>query len=256
MSMLDVARPRVPQYTEPLPRYSRHEPDATSVRSAAPSYESDRPAYDPQQTPTSLLPPLRANELEEQRPTGLPSPLFAPGFENRANSAFYEQTFDLANLNNMRTSNNARQFQNIARRRAKQDRQTMTMEMLNSLSSVPLPRTNTPRTPTAFNSATAPQPPISVFPSSPIPQSPANLLEDPNLVGTEAAKQARSEREHREMTARREQTMQLEDRSWDFMMSQMTDWEEREKNWSVFRNRVEDRRAKGFRRRWGLKRGP
>lgn len=247
--MLDVVSTQGPQYTEPLPSYSRHEPDATSVRSAAPSYESDRPPYDPQQSPTSLLPPV--DETHEQRPTGLPSPLFAPGFENRANSAFYEQNLDLSSLSNMQTSNNARQFQNIARRRAKQDWQTME-EMLNSLSSVPMPRANALRTSSA-SSASSAQPPItSPYPFLPNSPSPANLLEDPHLVGVDAAMQARTEREQREMVTKREQTRQLEDRSWDFMASQMADWEERDRSWNSFRTRVGGSRAKGARRRWRL----
>jgi hypothetical protein len=83
--------------------------------------------------------------------------------------------------------------------------------------------------------------------------------EDPHLVGEVAAARARQSRIYmaKELAAARK--MQEEDlmlkqetRTWDFMIAQMSDWEERERSWKKFRNEVGRTRLLG--RRLGLRR--
>lgn len=70
------------------------------------------------------------------------------------------------------------------------------------------------------------------------------LEEDPYLVGTEAANQARKER----LTSNGdEDTLLQEDKAWNFMLGQMSDWEARERSWQKFRK--ESSRKPGFLRR-------
>ncbi|OJD28738.1 uncharacterized protein BKCO1_11500016 [Diplodia corticola] len=71
-------------------------------------------------------------------------------------------------------------------------------------------------------------------------------LEDPALVGEHAAKKARQQRLYREACLRQDGDMRLvqENKSWDFMLSQMADWEERERSWGRFRSEVERRQGR------------
>ncbi|KAI1194249.1 hypothetical protein F5X97DRAFT_327702 [Nemania serpens] len=69
-------------------------------------------------------------------------------------------------------------------------------------------------------------------------------LEDPYLVGEEAAARARNERLARKYE---EDILILEDRRWDRWLDQMRDVEERKRNWSAFRTNV-DRETNNRRR--------
>ncbi|PSN69166.1 hypothetical protein BS50DRAFT_334621 [Corynespora cassiicola Philippines] len=231
-----------PLHPEPLPLYSRHDPDAVSIHSAAPSYVSETPTYTSHRTPRSLLPPVSPNA---QQTRGLPSPHFAPGFQSRANlSDFSAANFNVASWSSTRTSNNSRQYNAVARRRANQAANTTAI--LNSLSAVP------PPTPSASTSPTASSSNVSTYPvqvgSSSEPVSP---LEDPYLVGEDAARRARTARVYREMCLRETETNRHESRSWDFMYGQMADWEDRDKSWRGFRHRVGQTKLLG--RRLGLR---
>ncbi|KAF2684359.1 hypothetical protein K458DRAFT_250333, partial [Lentithecium fluviatile CBS 122367] len=213
-----------PVDVEPLPLYSRDDPDAISIHSAAPSYVSDTPTYHSQRTPSSLLPPLSPN----QQVRGLPAPRYAPGFQSRDPDRQNNLTLRELNANSWsstRTSNNSRQYNAVARRRANQA-QANTTAILNSLSAVP-ERSSPSSSTTNVNTY-----PVQVTTSS---NEPANPLEDPYLVGEEAARRARAQRVYREMCLRGEETRIYESRSWDFMWGQMSDWEERQRNWSTFR---------------------
>ncbi|KAF2452727.1 hypothetical protein BDY21DRAFT_375304 [Lineolata rhizophorae] len=81
---------------------------------------------------------------------------------------------------------------------------------------------------------------------------PASPLEDPHLVGEQAAAKARAQRMYREMCLRGEDGVRHEGKAWDFMMAQMADWEERERSWRRFRMDVG--RTKLLGRRLGLAR--
>ncbi|PSR76927.1 hypothetical protein BD289DRAFT_456852 [Coniella lustricola] len=56
-------------------------------------------------------------------------------------------------------------------------------------------------------------------------------LEDPHLVGEDAARRARNARLARE----NDDILQLEDRRWDWFLAQQRDWDERERSWKQFR---------------------
>lgn len=232
---------------EPLPLYSRDDPDAISIHSAAPSYVSDTPTYHSHRTPTSLLPPLSPN----QQVRGLPAPRYAPGFQSRALGSVSDinvHNFNTGSWSSTRTSNNSRQYNAVARRRANQA-QANTTAILNSLSAVPPPleRPGTSGSPSA-STTTLTAYPVQVGSSS----EPINPLEDPYLVGEEAAGRARAARVYREMCLRGEETTRYESRSWDFMWGQMSDWDERQKSWTSFRKRVGQTKLLG--RRLGLSR--
>ncbi|KAF2113420.1 hypothetical protein BDV96DRAFT_648380 [Lophiotrema nucula] len=245
-----------PLYPEPLPLYSRHDPhdtDAVSIRSAAPSYVSETPTYasNPRRpsiapavtSSTSLLPPL----TENQQPSGLPAPRYAPGFQSRAQGSISEinmYNFNVGSWSSARTGNNSRQYNAVAKRRASQAANTTAI--LNSLSAVPPPLTNGSHSSSSTN--------LNAYPVQPGSSSePHNPLEDPYLVGEEAAGRARRARVYREMCLRGEETTRYENRSWDFMMGQMKDWDERERSWSSFRSNVS--RTKLLSRRLGLRSG-
>ncbi|OBU01653.1 hypothetical protein VE01_00574 [Pseudogymnoascus verrucosus] len=57
--------------------------------------------------------------------------------------------------------------------------------------------------------------------------------EDGELVGEEAAGEARRERLRREGV----EVLEREDRRWDWLLAQMNDWEERERSWNRFREK-------------------
>jgi hypothetical protein len=234
-----------PFYVEPLPLYSRHDPDAVSVHSAAPSYLSDTPTYTSYRTPRSLLPPLSP----DQQVRGLPAAQYAPGYQSRAHGS----TLDINNYNlnvgswsTSRTSANSRQYEAVARRRANQV--TNTTSILNSLSAVPPTIASGSNTSSFSPRASATQ--LSAYPVHQAAE-PLNPLEDPYLVGEEAARKARQQRVYRQMCLRGKETAKVENRSWDFMWTQMSDWEEREKSWTNFRHRVGQTKLLG--RRLGLR---
>jgi hypothetical protein len=81
--------------------------------------------------------------------------------------------------------------------------------------------------------------------------TPLSPLEDPYLVGEEAAEQARTQRIYREMCLRGEEAVRYEGKAWEFMLAQMADWEERERSWRRFREQVG--RTKLLGRRIGLR---
>ncbi|RFU23661.1 hypothetical protein B7463_g12677, partial [Scytalidium lignicola] len=74
-------------------------------------------------------------------------------------------------------------------------------------------------------------------------------LEDPYLVGEEAAEQARKERLARENGMG---VLVREDQRWDWLLSQMKDWEERDRSWKKFRQEVESGKRGKLARRLGL----
>jgi hypothetical protein len=109
-----------------------------------------------------------------------------------------------------------------------------TTAMLNSLSAAP-PTSGSPRngSPNA-SSSNLHNYPVAVGSYS----DPVSPLEDPYLVGEEAARRARAQRVYREMCLKEEETSRYDSRSWDFMLGQMADWEERGQSWRNYRARV------------------
>ncbi|KAF2637463.1 hypothetical protein P280DRAFT_105480 [Massarina eburnea CBS 473.64] len=253
-----------PLEAEPLPLYSRHDPDNISLLSAAPSYVSDTPTYSSYRTPTSLLPPL----LPNQQVIGLPAPHYAPGFQNRASGNLGDvsmRNFDPGSWSVGHGGNNSRQYNAVARRRANTARENgQTTALLNSLSAVPPSTSSGTSTPTPASldrpgtssnriSPTSSTTNISSPTSYPVhvgsSSDPLNPHEDPHLVGEEAAGRARAQRVYREMCLKGEETAKYESRSWDFMFGQMADWEDRRKSWKGFKKSVNGGGGRGFARR-------
>jgi len=76
--------------------------------------------------------------------------------------------------------------------------------------------------------------------------------EDPYLVGEEAARIAKEERLRRENGWG---VLEREDKRWDWLLAQMSDWEERDRSWKKFRKEVEEGKRGKLARRMGLKKG-
>lgn len=77
-----------------------------------------------------------------------------------------------------------------------------------------------------------------------------NPLEDPHLVGHEAAARAKAQKSYMRR-CNDEEALRQEQKTWDFMLAQMADWKEREKSWEKFRKEVSRSRLLG--RRIGLR---
>jgi len=74
-------------------------------------------------------------------------------------------------------------------------------------------------------------------------------LEDPELVGQEAAERNRKERESRENGWG---VLENEDKRWDWLLAQMSDWEERDKSWKKFRQELEGGKRGKLAKRLGM----
>ncbi|KAF2805542.1 uncharacterized protein BDZ99DRAFT_501749 [Mytilinidion resinicola] len=248
-----------PLYTEALPLYQR-DPETASIRSAAPSYVSEAPTYTSRRqsipTPNSTSRPSptarRATTSTQAAPPrlGLPSPRYAPGFQSRAHGSASDlsaHNYNISHWSNIHSNHQSRQYENVARRRANQAANTTAL--LHSLAAVPPPAVVSPAT--AASAGTSPAASTTALDNlgGGVPTSP---LEDPYLVGEEAAGRARQQRIYREMCMRGEEAVRLESKTWDFMLGQMADWEERERSWGKFRETVKTGRTKLLGRRIGL----
>lgn len=84
-------------------------------------------------------------------------------------------------------------------------------------------------------------------------EAPFSYLEDPDLVGEVAAARAKSSRLYRENAMRDPlEALRNEDKSWDFMLNQMKDWDEREQSWNNFRKDLNCGRRMKLARRIGF----
>ncbi len=231
-------------YAEPLPLYSR-DPETLSIRSNAPSYTSEAPSYHSTRPLNARTISFAGNNGQQSLPcssdSGLPSRRFAPGF-NRGIS-----TGSLSNVENHKfnvgawsshiNGLQARHYHNVAHRRATvsntEERSVIgAMQRLQELDS---PRHGEEPAVERDNEEDA----TGAYP-----------LEDPDLVGPEAAARARVQRLYMQ-TCKEEEALRLESKTWDFMLSQMGDWKEREKSWEKFRKEVGRSRLLG--RRTGLR---
>lgn len=77
-------------------------------------------------------------------------------------------------------------------------------------------------------------------------------LEDPHLVGEVAAAEARQERLRRENGWN---VLVAEDKRWDWLLAQMSDWEERDKSWKKFRQELEGGKRHKLAKRLGVNKG-
>lgn len=264
----------LPPYSPPA-RSHRLDPETSSILSAAPSYSSEAPPY-------SLRAPTNTQQY------GLPAlERYAPGFQSRAHGSVADiqnHNYNVGNWSSIRTGHRMREYENVARRRAQRD--TDVFHLMNTLSAVPAPiptpimtasgsaalamiaeisessaRTypsvSSDRTSSHSSSARASAQDSSSSSSSMSPapvEAPFSPLEDPALVGEVAAARAKSSRLYRE-TAMRDpiEALRNENKSWDFMLHQMKDWEERDQSWTNFRKEVSCGRRMKLARRIGIK---
>ncbi|KAK0390849.1 hypothetical protein NLU13_0352 [Sarocladium strictum] len=218
------------------PRYSAEDFETTSIHSAAPSYISEVPSYHstaPHHEPIPpYSPPTRASTRmnnhsgdESQIQYGLPPIPDTPihGAANLYN--FRVPTWSTHN------APAARQYRSVIERRAaarstgagRHHRWASLENGGPSSSSATLP---------AAPSSTG----LDADPGSgtrtPRP------LEDPYLVGEEAAAEARRERLRRENG---DDILIREDQHWDWLLAQMESWESRERSWQKYHREVVER---------------
>ncbi|KAK4074204.1 hypothetical protein H0G86_007806 [Trichoderma simmonsii] len=229
------------------PRYSADDFDTASIRSAAPSYVSEvpsyrsrttyneaSPAYTPRATTTTTTntattitvagPSQRifsgASSSLTGRPTvGLPPlpPLASPRVLNEHN--FRIPTWSAGN------APAARHYRNVAERRAIDGRLLAAADLIGMRDT-----TSTINRQNESNEDPVVRP-----------------LEDPYLVGEEAAAEARQRRIAREVG---EEMLREEDKQWDWMLAQMKR-QERDRNWTRMRQEAVNSRRKTLLRRIG-----
>ena len=242
--------------TEPLPLYTPrvHEADsdAASIVSEAPTYRSDVPSY----TASTPAPLIASNGPPA---TGLPYRRYAPGFDLRPGGPVSDpraHSYNMANWSTARSGPTNRHYENVARRRMQ--RETSVTDIMQALAAVPASvADNAPSvsaTPSTSTSA-LPNATISNTPRPAEPSSPYSPAEDPDLVGEAAAAAARSHRLYRESCfVDPREALRGESRSWDFMMVQMKDWDERQQSWNNFRRDMDTGKRGKLARRLGLAR--
>ncbi|OAA48573.1 hypothetical protein NOR_01823 [Metarhizium rileyi] len=225
------------------PRYGVEDFETASIRSAAPSYESDTPSYHTLPYAHSEVIPPYSPPAPRATPLGASAsaPLFAPG--RHGPSSTRHQTIGLPPLPPVAhhgsmslrsfhlptwSANNgpaARHYRNVAERRITSGRYAGPAE--------PLGRQNTNDRILDNETDAAPE---------------ARPLEDPYLVGEVAAAQARRERLARESG---DDILVREDRQWDWLLVQMRSWDERERSWARFRREAEHTQRKRLLQRIG-----
>ncbi|KAJ9635926.1 hypothetical protein H2199_008280 [Coniosporium tulheliwenetii] len=215
-----------PVIPEPLPLY-RRDPDSISIRSSAPSYVSEAPTYTSRRTSIPLVPSATygASSLVEcssitERGPGLPP---MKDIENH--------NYNISHWSSIHTSQQHRQYQNVARRRAsKADANSILLSMTSSgvLAGPSQASSSSTTAPPREGSPPREQAEIQAVEIDITPVSP---MEDPYLVGENAARKARASRIYREMCLKGDMAIRHEGKTWDFMLAQMADWEERERSW-------------------------
>ncbi|GAB1311749.1 hypothetical protein MFIFM68171_01959 [Madurella fahalii] len=208
--------------------------ETASIRSAAPSYTSDAPSYhstapypdpvppySPPARPTpasssaaasgvsSLLDPDPSPSTNGSAPRryGLPP---VPTGPLRQPQLSLDQ-FRIPSWSNVSANPTARQYHNVALRRASAASAATSVDCLMRVMLERIEEEERNR---------------------------VRLLEDPHLVGEEAAARARRERLARESG---DDILIREDQRWDWFLAQMKDREERERSWKRYRRDFEKR---------------
>jgi hypothetical protein len=214
---------------EPPPAYSPRpllprDSDVTSIRSAAPSYVSNAPSY------------ISIEEGDTPRASGLPSPYQSNPSSiqhPRTNSTPSLDSFRISSWSRIQSSNpTARHYHSIASRRAS----TLTLKEQASLLAA------------ALNGDDG----IAQMKKKMDEEERQRAIrtnEDPYLVGEQAAEQNRQERLKRENGL---DVLELEDKRWNWLLSQMSDWEERDQSWRKFRKDIERGNKGKLAKRLGL----
>jgi len=239
--------------TEPLPLYTprlhEQDPETASIASSAPTYRSEAPPYTAS-TPAPLI-------SRDGPPTiGLPYQRLAPGFEMRPSGPVGDlsmHSYSIANWSTARGGPTNRQYENVARRRMQ--REASVTDIMQALAAVPASMVEPPTTSTSSSTSLSPGTTPSTAPVQSEPPTPYSPAEDADLVGEAAAAAARSQRLYRESCfVDPREALRGESRSWDFMMVQMRDWDERAQSWNNFRKDMDTGKRGKLARRLGLSR--
>ncbi|KAH8157520.1 hypothetical protein CIB48_g10735 [Xylaria polymorpha] len=244
-------------------RLSAEDFETASIRSAAPSYVSEAPSYHtlppseavPAYTPpahTSTTTASRASATPRQSSSMLPptSSNFAPGAglppiprRSELSSAPSLSQFHIPSWSSIGSGNpQARLYQSVASRRAAAASASSSSVGLSSSSS------SSSAVEGALRAALGRVNAANAVASEEGEDTRIRPLEDPYLVGEEAAARARNERLARKHG---EDVLIREDRRWDWWLAQMRDIEERERGWNAFRANIERGNRRGFARRFG-----
>ena len=233
-----------PANTDPLPLYTR-DPETTSIRSSAPSYTSEVPSYHSSR-------PINQRSITFAVDSGLPSRRYAPGFHRGVSTGSLSNVenhkFNISEWSSVTSGHQARHYHNVAHRRAtianaEEERVALATSMISPKSPADIIKeaNGADERRESESDADADEEDDDML---------GNPLEDPHLVGHEAAARAKAQR----LYMRRcndEEALRQENKTWDFMLAQMADWKEREKSWEKFRREVGRSRLLG--RRTGLR---
>ncbi|TGJ77125.1 hypothetical protein E0Z10_g10756 [Xylaria hypoxylon] len=234
------------------PRLSADDFETASIRSAAPSYISEAPSYHtlppnesaPPYTPPATSTTRASTATTTRQPTSMlppsgPRSSFAHGTglppiprRSEMSSTPSLSQFYISPWSSIGTGNpQARHYQSVANRRVAAASAGPSSAVEGALRAA-MSRIN------AANAAASEEDDVRVRP-----------LEDPYLVGEEAAARARNERlAHKHG----EDILIHEDRHWDIWLAQMRDVEERERSWNAFRANVDRGNSRRrFTRRFG-----
>jgi hypothetical protein len=214
------------------PRYSAEDFDTHSIHSAAPSYISEVPSYHSTAQYHEPIPPYspparqsRTNSQDSSQPQqyGLPPIPAVPSANTPNIHNFRVPTWSTHN------APAARQYRSVIERRA---------------AAKPVPRHNrwaSLENAGASSSTATLTPSVSTPTLDAAPEAGSRTprpLEDPYLVGEQAAAEARRERLRRENG---DDILIREDQHWDWLLAQMDTWDARERSWQKYHREVVDR---------------
>ena len=156
-------------------------------------------------------------------------------------------SFNISEWSAVRNGPQARHYQNVANRRAKLASIEEQTRLSNLASAMSFPAFATPMSPAEASEPCSSE--ISNHTSSihNLAEAPVSPLEDPDLVGHAAATAARERRLYMTQCIQERGALKQESRGWDFMLSQMSDWHERERSWDSFKQNVEQKKTLGNR---------
>ncbi|KAH8171747.1 hypothetical protein LIA77_08514 [Sarocladium implicatum] len=213
------------------PRYSADDFDTTSIHSAAPSYISEVPSYHstahhydptpPYSPPSHNTSRNRADSTTQEQPQyGLPPIPPAPSVNRPSLHNFRVPTWSANN------APAARQYRSVIERRAAA-RPAPSYSRWASLETGAGSSSSVSSASTSADNAVAET-------ATRVPRP----LEDPYLVGEQAAAEARRDRLRRENG---DEILIREDRQWDWLLAQMETWEQRERSWAKYQREVNER---------------
>lgn len=190
-----------------------------------------------------------ARDESHEEPHGLPALRFAPGFSPHTSSGRVRElenhSYQIRSWNNVHSSHAARQYQNVAARRHSQQAAGGPLGMGSTAPCFSNSSTASTSSLASSSTSSLVSSASSARTTPPPDEPPLNPREDPALVGELAASRAKAQRLYREMCmSGREEGLRHEGRTWDFMLAQMADWEDRGRSWNRFRHEMQHGRGR------------